>query len=162
MQIDEAFVDSQATNAAAIKNARLVVIKKKLVGLFKSADGSLFFGAGAASGLAVVLVVMLELDFGLVLDFVVDPGVCWASAAARNRAPAVNTPVARRIEILETAGLVAVRMTMNSSSHAHDEGCANATSDQLLIATTPRPIVLKRYGYKKALKVRTQRVPYGL
>ena len=36
MQIDEAFVDSQAANAAAIKNARLVVIKKKLVGLLKA------------------------------------------------------------------------------------------------------------------------------
>src|SRR5262245_18212355 len=50
MQIDEAFVDSQAPNAAAIKNARGVVIKKKLVGLFKSADGSLFFGDCKGSG----------------------------------------------------------------------------------------------------------------
>jgi SWIM zinc finger len=50
MQIDEAFVDSQATNAAAIKNARLVVIKKKLVGLFKSSDGSLLFGDCKGSG----------------------------------------------------------------------------------------------------------------
>src|SRR5439155_25669806 len=44
MQIDEAFADSQAPNAAAIKNARGVVIKKKLVGLFRSADGMLIFG----------------------------------------------------------------------------------------------------------------------
>jgi hypothetical protein len=50
MQIDEAFVDSQATNAAAIKNARGVVIKKKLVGLFKSADGALLFGECKGSG----------------------------------------------------------------------------------------------------------------
>ena len=50
MQIDEAFVDSQAPNAAAIKNARGVVIKKKLVGLFKSADGSLLFGDCKGSG----------------------------------------------------------------------------------------------------------------
>jgi SWIM zinc finger len=50
MQIDEAFVDSQAANAAAIKNARAVVIKKKLVGLFKSADGSLLFGDCKGSG----------------------------------------------------------------------------------------------------------------
>src|SRR3989475_11384205 len=44
MEIDEAFADSQAPNAAAIKNARGVVIKKKLAGLFRSADGSLVFG----------------------------------------------------------------------------------------------------------------------
>lgn len=50
MQIDEAFVDSQATNAAAIKNARGVVIKRKLVGLFKSADGTLIFGDCKGSG----------------------------------------------------------------------------------------------------------------
>lgn len=50
MQIDEAFVDSQAPNAAAIKNARGVVIKKKLVGLFTSADGSLLFGDCKGSG----------------------------------------------------------------------------------------------------------------
>lgn len=50
MQIDEAFVDSQATNAAAIKNARGVVIKKKLAGLFKSADGALLFGECKGSG----------------------------------------------------------------------------------------------------------------
>lgn len=50
MQIDEAFVDSQAPNAAAIKNARLVVIKKKLAGLFKSDDGSLLFGDCKGSG----------------------------------------------------------------------------------------------------------------
>ena len=50
MQIDEAFVDSQAPNAAAIKNARGVVIKKKLVGLFRSADGTLLFGDCKGSG----------------------------------------------------------------------------------------------------------------
>lgn len=50
MQIDEAFADSQAPNAAAIKNARGVVIKKKLVGLFKSADGTLIFGDCKGSG----------------------------------------------------------------------------------------------------------------
>jgi len=32
MQIDEAFADSQAPNVAAIKNARGVVVKRKLVG----------------------------------------------------------------------------------------------------------------------------------
>ncbi|MDR3459239.1 MAG: SWIM zinc finger domain-containing protein [Verrucomicrobiae bacterium] len=50
MQIDEAYVDSQAPNAAAIKNARGVVLKKKLVGLFRSADGSLLFGDCKGSG----------------------------------------------------------------------------------------------------------------
>ena len=50
MQIDEAFVDSQAPNAAAIKNARGVVIKRKLVGLFKSPDGTLLFGDCKGSG----------------------------------------------------------------------------------------------------------------
>ncbi len=50
MQIDEAFADSQAPNAAAIKNARGVVIKKKLVGLFRSADGTLVFGDCKGSG----------------------------------------------------------------------------------------------------------------
>jgi len=50
MQIDEAFIDSQAPNAAAIKNARGVVIKKKLVGLFRSADNSLIFGDCKGSG----------------------------------------------------------------------------------------------------------------
>ena len=50
MQFDEAFVDSQAPNAAAIKNARGVVIKKKLVGLFHSADGTLLFGDCKGSG----------------------------------------------------------------------------------------------------------------
>jgi hypothetical protein len=44
MQIDEAFADSQAPNSAAIKNARGVVIKRKLVGLFRSDDGTLLFG----------------------------------------------------------------------------------------------------------------------
>ena len=50
MKIDEAFADSQAPNAAAIKNARGVVIKKKLVGLFRSADGTLIFGDCKGSG----------------------------------------------------------------------------------------------------------------
>src|SRR5687768_5474375 len=50
MQIDEAYADSQAPNAAAIKNARGVVIKKKLVGLFRSADGTLLFGDCKGSG----------------------------------------------------------------------------------------------------------------
>jgi len=50
MQIDEAFVDAQAPNAAAITNARGVVLKKKLVGLFHSADGTLLFGDCKGSG----------------------------------------------------------------------------------------------------------------
>jgi hypothetical protein len=50
MQIDEAYVDSQAANAAAIKNARGVVLKQKLVGLFRSADGTLLFGDCKGSG----------------------------------------------------------------------------------------------------------------
>src|SRR5690348_16644341 len=50
MQIDEAYSDSQATNAAAIKNARGVVLKRKLVGLFRSADGTLLFGDCKGSG----------------------------------------------------------------------------------------------------------------
>jgi len=50
MQIDEAFADSQATNAAAIKNARGVVLKRKLVGLFRSTDGTLLFGDCKGSG----------------------------------------------------------------------------------------------------------------
>ncbi|MEW6304186.1 MAG: SWIM zinc finger family protein, partial [Verrucomicrobiota bacterium] len=50
MQIDEAYADSQAPNAAAIKNARGVVLKRKLVGLFKSADGTLLFGDCKGSG----------------------------------------------------------------------------------------------------------------
>lgn len=50
MHIDEAYVDSQAPNAAAIKNARGVVLKRKLVGLFRSPDGTLFFGDCKGSG----------------------------------------------------------------------------------------------------------------
>src|SRR5215207_2458274 len=50
MQIDEAFADSQAPNASAIQNARGVVIKRKLVGTFRSADGSLLFGECKGSG----------------------------------------------------------------------------------------------------------------
>src|ERR1043165_5442636 len=50
MQIDEAFADSQAPNSAAIKNARGVVLKRKLVGLFRSEDGTLLFGDCKGSG----------------------------------------------------------------------------------------------------------------
>ena len=50
MQINEAYADSQAPNAAAIKNARGVVLKRKLVGLFRSADGTLLFGDCRGSG----------------------------------------------------------------------------------------------------------------
>src|SRR4051812_20103308 len=50
MQIDEAYADSQAANAAAIKNARGVVLKRKLIGLFRSADGTLLFGDCKGSG----------------------------------------------------------------------------------------------------------------
>jgi len=50
MEIDEAYVDSQAPNAAAIKNARGVVLKRKLVGLFRSPDGTLLFGDCKGSG----------------------------------------------------------------------------------------------------------------
>lgn len=50
MQIDEAYVDSQAPNASAINNARAVVLKRKLVGLFRSADGTLLFGECKGSG----------------------------------------------------------------------------------------------------------------
>jgi len=50
MEIDEAFADSHAPNAAAIKNARGVVLKRKLVGLFRSPDGTLIFGDCKGSG----------------------------------------------------------------------------------------------------------------
>src|SRR5206468_11565835 len=50
MQIDEAYADSQAPNAAAITNARGVVLKRKLVGLFRSSDGTLLFGDCKGSG----------------------------------------------------------------------------------------------------------------
>src|SRR5881397_2163855 len=50
MNIDEAYVDSQAPNVSAIKNARGVVLKRKLVGLFRSPDGSLLFGDCKGSG----------------------------------------------------------------------------------------------------------------
>ncbi len=50
MEIDEAYADSQAPNAAAIKNARGVVLKRKLVGLFRSPDGTLIFGDCKGSG----------------------------------------------------------------------------------------------------------------
>src|SRR6266850_1702170 len=50
MEITEAIADSLAPNAAAIKNARGVVIKRKLVGLFRSPDGTLLFGDCKGSG----------------------------------------------------------------------------------------------------------------
>src|ERR1043165_8044485 len=50
MEINEAFADSLAPNAGAIKNARGVVLKRKLVGLFRSADGTLLFGDCKGSG----------------------------------------------------------------------------------------------------------------
>src|SRR6266571_4910188 len=50
MEIDEAYADSQAPNVAAIKNARGVVLKRKLAGLFRSADGTLLFGDCKGSG----------------------------------------------------------------------------------------------------------------
>src|SRR6266404_4004910 len=50
MEITEAIADSLAPNAAAIKNARGVVLKRKLVGLFRSADGTLLFGDCKGSG----------------------------------------------------------------------------------------------------------------
>src|SRR6266404_5345072 len=50
MEITEAIADSLAPNAAAIKNARGVVLKRKLVGLFHSPDGALLFGDCKGSG----------------------------------------------------------------------------------------------------------------
>src|SRR5215510_16146775 len=50
MKIDEAYADSQAPNADASKNARGIVLKKKLVGLFRSADSTLLFGDCKGSG----------------------------------------------------------------------------------------------------------------
>jgi len=50
MEIDEAYADSLAPNAGAIKNARGVVLKRKLVGLFRSPDGTLLFGDCKGSG----------------------------------------------------------------------------------------------------------------
>src|SRR5437764_15351236 len=50
MEINEAYADSQAPNAGAIKNARGVVLKRKLVGLFRSPDGTLLFGDCKGSG----------------------------------------------------------------------------------------------------------------
>lgn len=50
MQIDEAYADSLAPNASAIKNARGVVLKRKLVGLFRSADSTLLFADCKGSG----------------------------------------------------------------------------------------------------------------
>ncbi|SPE59936.1 Zinc finger SWIM domain protein [Verrucomicrobia bacterium] len=50
MEITEAYIDLQAPNAAAIKNARAVLLKRRLVGLFRSPDGTLFFGNCKGSG----------------------------------------------------------------------------------------------------------------
>lgn len=50
MHIDEAYADSQAPNAAAIKNARGILLKKKLVGLFESPDKTLLHGECKGSG----------------------------------------------------------------------------------------------------------------
>src|SRR5580765_4245526 len=50
MEITDAYADSLAPNAAAIKNARGVVLKRKLVGLFRSPDGTLLFGDCKGSG----------------------------------------------------------------------------------------------------------------
>src|SRR5882757_3820539 len=50
MEINDAYADTLAPNAAAIKNARGVVLKKKLVGLFRSPDGTLLFGDCKGSG----------------------------------------------------------------------------------------------------------------
>jgi hypothetical protein len=50
MKIDEAYADAQAPNADASKNARGIVLKKKLVGLFRSADDTLLFGECKGSG----------------------------------------------------------------------------------------------------------------
>ncbi len=50
MEIDEAYADSQAPNAGAIKNARGIVLKRKLVGLFRSPDSTLLFGDCKGSG----------------------------------------------------------------------------------------------------------------
>src|SRR5947207_2869084 len=50
MEINEAYADSLAPNAGAIKNARGVVLKRKLIGLFRSPDGSLLFGDCKGSG----------------------------------------------------------------------------------------------------------------
>src|SRR3974377_1386607 len=50
MQIDEAYVDSLAPHAAATKKRGGWVIKRKLVGLFRSADESLLFGDCKGSG----------------------------------------------------------------------------------------------------------------
>lgn len=50
MDINEAYVEGQAPNAAAVKNARGVVAKRKLAGLFHTADGTLLFGECQGSG----------------------------------------------------------------------------------------------------------------
>ena len=50
LQIDEAFVDSAAPNAGAIKNGRGLVLKKKFVHLRIDADHTLLFGECKGSG----------------------------------------------------------------------------------------------------------------
>ncbi|PQO28352.1 SWIM zinc finger domain-containing protein [Blastopirellula marina] len=50
IEIDEAYVDSAAPNAAAIKNGRGLVLKGKLVQLHKSEEDDLLFGECKGSG----------------------------------------------------------------------------------------------------------------
>lgn len=50
MEITEAFADAQAPDAGSIKNARAVVLKRRLTGLSRSADGTLLFGECEGSG----------------------------------------------------------------------------------------------------------------
>ena len=50
IDIDEAYVDSAAPNAAAIKNGRGLVMKGKFVALHKSEDGDVLFGECKGSG----------------------------------------------------------------------------------------------------------------
>lgn len=50
IEIDKAFVDSVAPNANAIKNAHALILKNKIIHLFKSKDESLIFGECQGSG----------------------------------------------------------------------------------------------------------------
>ena len=50
LNIDESFVNSEAPNAAAIKNGRGLVLKGKFTHLHHSADGTLLFGQCKGSG----------------------------------------------------------------------------------------------------------------
>lgn len=50
MEINEDFIDSEAPNSNAIKNGRGLLVKGKLVALFKSQDDTLIFGECAGSG----------------------------------------------------------------------------------------------------------------